>query len=107
MLLKRQVLKVISHVALALTVSKILKFQIVYLKKQVKVIRCNFRIGIIRWQIFKSLKVVPCIFALALTASDRQTVGQGHRVQFLQLYHSMANAKIYKCLIFALTVPEV
>ena len=38
-------------------------------------------------------------------------VGQGHRVQFSQLHHMMANAKIYKCLqhIFelALTVSEI
>ena len=50
--------------------------------------------------------------ALALTVADihlkivdLQKEGQGHKVQFCQLHHSTANAKIYKFLphIFELT----
>ena len=42
-------------------------------------------------QISKSLKVIPCIFVPPLfQMHDIQKVGQGHRVQFRQLYHSMA-----------------
>ena len=52
----------------------------------------NFRNGNIHWQISKSLKVIRCIFALALTISvilqfedfDLQKVGQGHGVKFWQ-----------------------
>ena len=61
--LKRQVVKVISHVVSALTVSEILKFQFFFtLKNRFNVIKCSIRNGIIRWQISKSLKVVLCIF---------------------------------------------
>ena len=43
------------------------------------------------------------MFALAVTVSqiykivsvDLQKVGQGHRVQFLQLHHLMAKVKVY------------
>ena len=69
MLPKREVLIVISHVALDLTVSEILKFQIVYLEKG-QGDQCNFRNGISRWQITKSLKVVSYVFDLALTVSE-------------------------------------
>ena len=58
MLLEHQVIKVISHVSLDLTVSD---FKLFTLKKQVKIIKCKVRNGIICWQISKSLKVVPCI----------------------------------------------
>ena len=82
-----------SHDALALTVPEILKFQIFYREKSVKVIRCNFHNEITHWQISQSLKVIPCIFALAFTVLeistftmfDDQKVGQGHGVQFSQL----------------------
>ena len=41
---------------------------------------------------------------------DLQVVGQGHRVQFMQLQNSMANVKIYKYLshifVLALTIEE-
>ena len=70
MLIKRELLKVISHVALALTVSDMSKFNFFTFKKKVSDIRSNFRNDINRWQISKSLKVVQCIFALALTVSD-------------------------------------
>ena len=51
-----------------------------------------------------SFKRLPHIFVPALTASeilifltfDLQKVDQGHRVQFMQLYHSIANAKYMK-----------
>ena len=63
-----------KHVALALTVSDILKFHIFFtLKRYVKIIRCNFRSGIIRFQIFKSLEVVSCIFAISLAVSELST----------------------------------
>ena len=49
------------------------------------------------------MKVVPCIFVLALTASDIITfkilylekVGQGHGLLILQWCHSVSNIKIY------------
>ena len=52
----------------------------------------NFRNDAIRLQISKSLKVVRCIFVLALTVSeilmfqiaDLQRVGQGNGAQFSQ-----------------------
>ena len=48
-------------------------FKFVTLKKQIKLISCNFRNGI-RQQISKSLKVVQCIFALPLTVSEILTL---------------------------------
>ena len=72
MLLKRHVLKVVSNVALTLTVSKIIKFIIFDVEKVgqgPEVIRYNFPNAIIRWQILKYLKVVECIHALAHTVS--------------------------------------
>ena len=56
--------------ALALTMRKIFKFHTVTFKKRVKVIRCKSRYGIIRWQKSKSVRVVLCIFAPALTVSE-------------------------------------
>ena len=66
----------------------------------------------------KIYKCLPHIFALDLTILEiqfkicyLQKVGQGHEVQFSQLYHLMANVKNYKFLpnIFAqgLTVSEI
>ena len=63
-------------------------------------------LAIIRRKIFKSIKVVMCIFWLALAASeiftynncDLQRVRQLHGIQFFQLRYSMAIVKIYKCL---------
>ena len=60
------------------------------LRKYVKINRCSFHDGIIRWQIFQYIKVVPGIIALTLTFSeiltftiyDLQKVGQGHEVKF-------------------------
>ena len=52
-------------------ISRILKFQFFTLKKLVKVVFCNFRNhSLADIQIFK---VVPCIFALALTVSEMLT----------------------------------
>ena len=60
-----------------------------------------------------------CIFALALTVSEKltfnnfglQKVVQGHGVQFSQLQHSMANVQLYKCLLYNfalnLTISEI
>ena len=61
----------------------------------------NSRNGIIRRKIFKSIKVVMCIFCLALAATeiftykncDLQRVRQSHGIQFLQLRYSMAIVK--------------
>ena len=55
----------------------------------------------IQIQMSKSTKVIPCIFALALTvfavlAFQIFNLEKGHRLQLLQLCHSMANVKIYK-----------
>ena len=70
------------------------------------------------WQISKSTKVVPYMFALALTVSDIltfhifyiQQVGQSHGVQFSQWRHSMADIKISKCrflnFVFLLIIPR-
>ena len=53
----------------------------------------------------KICKRLPQIVAQALTVaeiyiliSSPTKVGQGQGVQFSQLYHSLANVKIYKCL---------
>ena len=59
-----------------------------YLQKQVKVTEYNFCNDAIRLQIAKSIKVVQCIFLLALTISEILTfqmfdllkLGQGHGV---------------------------
>ena len=73
----------------------------------------NIRNGTILWQIANCIKVVPRIFAIALTISEILTlqiftlkVGQGHVVQFSQSCPSMANIKIYKIVpcIFALVL---
>ena len=67
----------------------------------------------------KRTNVCRTFFTLALTISEiyiilifyLQKLGHGHRMQFSQLHHSMANVKVYKCLprIFAqaLTVLEI
>ena len=70
-----------------------LKYKFLTLNQKIKVIKCNFHNGIIRWQISKSIQVVLCIFALALTVSEilnffyflpSKIVGQGHGVQSSQ-----------------------
>ena len=79
------------------------------MKKKVKVIRCNFLNGIIRWQISKSVKVILSISALIVYKFVRMLspfqiyynsftlkIGQGHAVQFSYCHLFMANVKIYK-----------
>ena len=63
-------------------------------------------------QIFKSRFVNFCATShfffkyINIYNAQLQDVGQGHRVQFSQLDHSMANVQIYKCLphMFALSL---
>ena len=61
------------------------------------------RNGAIRWKISKSIKEITHFCAsftiselLAFQISDLDNLGQGHRVQHLQLCHSMVNINLYK-----------
>ena len=49
---------------------------------------CNFRNGIIRWQISKSVKVVLCIIALALAVSEILT---------FQIFYLKKYVKVTEC----------
>ena len=103
MLLKRQVLKVTSHVCASSLLSRYY-IRVFTLKSRSRSVRCNFRNGISRWQISKTIKVVLCIFAVAFTISDiltfnifdLQKVGQGAEYSFLQWHHLMAMSKCTK-----------
>ena len=108
---KRQVLKVISHVALALTISEIIKFKI-------KVIMCYFRNGIFVGKYSNLLKLF-CVFCVSshcfrdINIKNFSSSKSRSRswIQFSQLNHSMKNVKIYKCLhnifVVALTSSEI
>ena len=84
----------------------VLIFQIVYLEKVGQGHRLQFS-QLHHWManIKISVKVLRCIFAVALIVSeistlkivDLQNVDQGHGVQFSQLRHSKANVKTYRC----------
>ena len=57
-------------IALTLTVFELVYFILFTLKKEVRFCKCKTRNGIIRWQISKSIKVVGCMFELALAVSE-------------------------------------
>ena len=74
------------------------------LKMKVKVMQYNIRNGAIPWQISTSVKVIWCIFAIALAVSeilmfqicDLEKIDQGHKVQHLQWFHSIVNIDLFK-----------
>ena len=83
-------------------------------KPYVRSQKYDFRNDTIRWQMSKSTKVVPFIFALALTISNfffLQKVGKGQGIQFSQWRHSLANVKICKVVscrfVLALTISVI
>ena len=69
-----------------------------------KVRELNIYNGAIRWRISTSVKVIRCIFVIALTVSeilmfqmsDLENLGQDHGVQQSQWSHSIANINLYK-----------
>ena len=106
--LKYPVFKVISHFTLVLNCFRYINISHFYLKKEVNVVRYDFRNGVICWQISKFTKCNACIFfTLTLAVSkirtlkmfDLQKVGHGRGVLFSQCCPSMANINIYKSLL--------
>ena len=82
MLLKLQVLKVVSHVCAGSHYFQDIKISYFHLEK-VDQGNCKFRNGIMHWQISRSLTVVLCIFALTLTLKFwTSKVGQSQSTVF-------------------------
>ena len=83
MLLKRNILKIIYRIALAIIVSKIQIFQTFFLEKVGEDRSCDSRNGAIRWHVFIRLKVVQCLRDINIFhfEKDFKKVGKSHEVQ--------------------------
>ena len=99
-----EVLKVISHFVLAITVSGILKLTICWSwKSRSKSLGVNIAMISFVVKISKSAKVVQCILALALIDSHITfllflllTIRSRSRSTIFAMHYSMENVKIYK-----------